>query len=1373
MSLCKHEVVFQARELTDSEKEKIQIYFKIKRRSGGGECGPVEKVSEGTYKISFLEQEAQQRVLDRKEHVIIVASGELHLSVTGNDTPGVNKHSTDSQQGHPSEEVAKILKMDSYLLAYLDENPKARQDLQQRLSTLCSSFKISPEADELVVKRGPAQEELCQDKWEMQLEDVCIQIMQTYQCYYEVDSERLKILQDNPFLCSGNTSIYRETKELAVVVGGKSDVDKLLHKLEALQTKQQIRKDCMVSEAHFALLEEEFGTEMKASFPHIKIERQGSRTLVFDGPETEVEVACTTLQQLIKKIRQRRLQLPGPLIAFLTSSGAIQTYQSRFQQSLRSPVMLEAGPDLILSSLTSESLEEAAAALERDLTVETVILEQAEAESPGITTLKETLHGALQQANRDRKRVELSYGIPSQSDPQIPVQIVGYKQDIEQLKAILLSYKFNQADISDFLNLPNSLVAENFSKVLELLGLQPSGLRLMPIPLPSPSVQFAGPRELVQHFKERLASGLSSLVIKDFNVDGPGAPQYFRGEGKDNIALLERSHRVLIFLLSDQNPVDATASSAISAISLTPTDTQPHLSLTPPDYSKNKIDLEVVLGQLEDQQVDVMVAPMVGRNMTSTRIGGIFAQKAGNRLQQNFDRSQKCQSSLKPGDVLEVDGTPTIGCQKILFIECSRWDALKGNSEKALRYGLKRALELCEHHAFSSVAFPIIGPGPVMNIPSGKAAQMLTEEIGQFGQRGQTRSLSTIRIVIQPDYQESAEVFQKVCSGLNSYMVDNNTGQAVFQSLTSDLDDITLSVGGIQLHLVFGDITNEITDAIVNTTDFKNFDSAVCKDILTMAGPEVQRALQTAQVKRGDIFSSSPGYFPCKAILHVCGQKDAAVIQDLARDILLLCERKRYQSVAIPAICAGTGGVNPHVVADAILNGVNAAVSSCALHYLTTVRLVLFKIHVFQQFQAAARTIMGLPVVPGPLRAPRAPLQQTQPHPCSTDLSLLLQQFSSGSPSAAFSLLGTSQEDLTDVCSSLQRFYASHCSQHVLSSEELAGLSQREVEDLARRVGSLGVTLEGSGHGGGAGVVVRGLNEGVKEAMYVTQGLLRRQVAEREQKELFAHVVWCIMGQRGDWERFPKEANQKLEKGDVSGAVTDAHGHQWNVNLPQMRATAVGSGQVTSLKRLENLPDFRVPLYWDCLGSGATLQVIPLDPTSAEYDRVKRDFKKTAKKTVLKIERVQNVHLRRAYEVLRQQLEEKNGPPVGAGDRTLYHGTTADACQSIMKNGFNRGFAGQNATVYGLGTYFAVNAGYSANPTYSRPGADGTQLMFVARVLTGRYTLGQSDMKVPPPVSAQQPHMRFDSLVDNQQSPSMFVVFHDSQAYPDYLITFK
>uniref|UniRef100_A0A673LPA2 Poly [ADP-ribose] polymerase n=1 Tax=Sinocyclocheilus rhinocerous TaxID=307959 RepID=A0A673LPA2_9TELE len=153
------------------------------------------------------------------------------------------------------------------------------------------------------------------------------------------------------------------------------------------------------------------------------------------------------------------------------------------------------------------------------------------------------------------------------------------------------------------------------------------------------------------------------------------------------------------------------------------------------------------------------------------------------------------------------------------------------------------------------------------------------------------------------------------------------------------------------------------------------------------------------------------------------------------------------------------------------------------------------------------------------------------------------------------------------------------------------------------------------------------------------------------------------------------------------------------------------------------------------------------------------------------IQRIQNMDLRRLYEGRKIELENKNGS-VGAAEKILYYGTSEESCSSIMKSNFNRNFAGQNgnSTNYGHGTYFAVNTSYSAQNKYAVPAADGTQLMFVARVLTGYYGLGQADMRTPPVHVAPD---RYDSVVDNMQNPSMFVVFHDCQAYPDYLITFK
>lgn len=87
--------------------------------------------------------------------------------------------------------------------------------------------------------------------------------------------------------------------------------------------------------------------------------------------------------------------------------------------------------------------------------------------------------------------------------------------------------------------------------------------------------------------------------------------------------------------------------------------------------------------------------------------------------------------------------------------------------------------------------------------------------------------------------------------------------------------------------------------------------------------------------------------------------------------------------------------------------------------------------------------------------------------------------------------------------------------------------------------------------------------------------------------------------------------------------------------------------------------------------------------------------------------------------------------------------------------------------------YFAVNAGYSASDVYSRPDKQGLKRMYLCKVLTGEYTVGQGGMRVPPAKQGQQSHILYDSVVNNMSSPVMFIIFNDTQGYPDYLITFK
>ena len=93
-------------------------------------------------------------------------------------------------------------------------------------------------------------------------------------------------------------------------------------------------------------------------------------------------------------------------------------------------------------------------------------------------------------------------------------------------------------------------------------------------------------------------------------------------------------------------------------------------------------------------------------------------------------------------------------------------------------------------------------------------------------------------------------------------------------------------------------------------------------------------------------------------------------------------------------------------------------------------------------------------------------------------------------------------------------------------------------------------------------------------------------------------------------------------------------------------------------------------------------------------------------------------------------------------------------------------------TAYGKGVYFARDATYSLTFAARSGASVGNRCMYLSRVLVGQYCKGASAMVVPPPKESSSPEILFDSVVDDTGNPTIFVVFHDIQCYPEYLIKF-
>lgn len=93
------------------------------------------------------------------------------------------------------------------------------------------------------------------------------------------------------------------------------------------------------------------------------------------------------------------------------------------------------------------------------------------------------------------------------------------------------------------------------------------------------------------------------------------------------------------------------------------------------------------------------------------------------------------------------------------------------------------------------------------------------------------------------------------------------------------------------------------------------------------------------------------------------------------------------------------------------------------------------------------------------------------------------------------------------------------------------------------------------------------------------------------------------------------------------------------------------------------------------------------------------------------------------------------------------------------------------ATKFGHGVYFAHRS--SLSESFSKADASGVKVMFLAHVLTGDFCLGNNSLKVPPVNESSDEGYLFDSVVNNESDPTIFVVFKDTSVYPSYLISFK
>nr|XP_046242508.1 protein mono-ADP-ribosyltransferase PARP14-like isoform X2 [Scatophagus argus] len=812
--------------------------------------------------------------------------------------------------------------------------------------------------------------------------------------------------------------------------------------------------------------------------------------------------------------------------------------------------------------------------------------------------------------------------------------------------------------------------------------------------------------------------------------------------------------------------------------------------------------LKIVLwkGNIQDQTTAVIVNTISeNMNLNQGAVSKAILQAAGPSLQAAV-RSEAGVAMLNYGDVIITDGF-NLKCQKVFHAVCPFWDNGQGQAEEELISIIRYCLGEAEQRQVTSLCFPAIGTGN-LSFPRDVVSRVLLKEVHLFSRRRSSHHLREVVIVIHPSDSQTIDCFTREFGSQSAQrniqqeaqeFNDSPVGQSLSQSqqssasfsqvLSPSLGVYQMQMGQLTLEVSSGDITREVCDVIINSSnqDF-TLKSGVSKAILASAGLTVE--LECSQIVKSPGYQPRPmiltsaGSLPSKNIIHVVGQSDPAKIKNMVYAVLKVCEENKFSSVSFPALGTGQGGASPSAVADAMVEAVVEFVRKKHPSCVRTVKILIFQPVMMNEFHKSMKRREGEEVEEKSIFSRirdtfTSLLGFGEERPGAENLVLEREEFEP----TVFQLCADNDKAVNRAKNKIKEMIVAEQAKKTIIDPYISQLTQADVDQLRdlQRSLTVRISLDRGQEDQEPIIHLEGLTRDVLTAESTVRDIIRkveRKENLRKRALLVSGLVeWQFQHPDGMVVPFDIHTNLSLEEAlETKQAVKiKIHNQTYNADVKLRRAVSANGRKQVELFRKDLKDDAALPKHWDDM-KGDLLKLFPVAAGSKEYTEVEKELTKTGlTATIISIERVQNTTLWQSYQLMKKHLEVKNKHT--NNERQLFHGTGANSIHLINKQGFNRSYAGAHGAMHGNGSYFAVDPVYSAQG-YAKPDASGQKRMYLARVLVGDFTKGRSGIVTPPPKGSGNAADLYDSVVDHTTGPTMFIIFSDIQAYPEYLITF-
>ena len=484
---------------------------------------------------------------------------------------------------------------------------------------------------------------------------------------------------------------------------------------------------------------------------------------------------------------------------------------------------------------------------------------------------------------------------------------------------------------------------------------------------------------------------------------------------------------------------------------------------------------------------------------------------------------------------------------------------------------MEKCLEACDKLRASTIAFPALGN---LNYPQNVVADIMVNTIAAYLKANRsTTYIKTVKLVIFMDntYAE----FDKLLSSKPSVV-----GSTLVQEAAGDLEDLlftkthlrtrapkpvprsspthysiaeVFTAGSVRVEILQGDITEDDSNAIVNTTNEKMqlVGTGVAGAILRKGGPEMQKICdalvsQGIRLQEGKVCDTpATGRLKCSKVFHiVVPQNHKQMLGKTVAACLKRAEKLKLVSIAFPAIGTGILGYSLEEAVQGISSSIIAFGQKTNPEYVKQVHIIIFQKEMYQSFKDKFTEVTNKPEI---LKRMGAAVmswfygdasdaigeQQSSSDPFTESVVVPQSPISASKiTEKSVLLIQIYAEDKQKVAKTedrLQRIIEDQFINEKVINELVCKLSLKQRDDLMRKAKQKHVRIVIETGADVNFIKLKGDRTDVADLKSDIQEILR-QITSREAKLLQAKVKWQWLNDTDDYEDYDELPNYYIEE---------------------------------------------------------------------------------------------------------------------------------------------------------------------------------------------------------------------------------------------------